>query len=142
MKKFLFVALCISLCLCLTACESEDSYLNVYEDGYYDASVEFSEHSHEMYEEGYKEAYRDFSEGIIWYEAIHYARQFSEWSPEEAMCVIDAYESGTLYYGSLPITEQDYKEAVESLYHYYEYFYNAMYKQDAECDYDNYESKP
>ena len=124
--KFLVLTMCLSLCFCLTACNGD--------------SIDVSEYGYEMYEAGYDEAYGDF-EDIIQYKAIKYARNFSEWHPEEAMCIIDAYESGDFYYGSATITEEDYKEAVASLYHYYAYFYSSMYKQDAECGYYDYESK-
>ena len=127
----------------LTSCEVaktyEDGYYEGFDDGYFDASMEYDGHSFEMYAKGYDESYGDFVEGVIEYKAIRYVREGSEWHPEEAMCIIDCYEKGLNYCGNYPITEKDYKEAVKSLYRYYEYFYNAWYKDDVECDYDFYD---
>lgn len=142
--KIIFsIALSVALLFCLLSCETaktyEDGYIDGCSDGHFFASEEFSEHSWEMYKKGYNEAYDDFVYGIIDNQAIHYARKFSEYHPEEAMCIIDCYKNGTRYWGKLPITDADYSAAVESLYRYYEYFLNAWYNDDAECDYDDYE---
>lgn len=126
------------LFFCLSSCGNQKTYDDGYEDGYadghYDASNALSDHGFDLYQEGYEEAYEDFVYGIIEYEAVHYAKDHGGWHPEEAMCIIDAYEKGQDSY-----TEKDYKDAVRSLYYYYAYFYDARYKDDVECGYDFYE---
>lgn len=142
MKKFLILAMCVFLCFALTSCESESeseiesAYLSGYDDGYSLASDIMLEYGRNRYAAGYDEAYNDLK-WIADDNAVHYAREHSKWHPEEAMCVIDAYESGNYYYGKDPITEKDYKEAIKSLYYYSSYFYYEMYENEMECDYDN-----
>lgn len=142
-NKILSIALCGVLIFCLLSCEKqktyEDGYNDGYEDGYFDASNELSDYGFDMYQEGYDEAYGDFVYGIIEDEAVHYAVEHGGWHPEEAMCIIDCYEKGYDYCESLLITEEIYKDAVKSLYCYYEYFFNAWYKDDVVCEYDFYE---
>ena len=144
-KIMLSVALCLGLIFGLSSCIDsqayEDAYFDGYEDGRFDASSEFRSHSFEMYLNGYDEAYRDFADTVFSDYAIWYAREFSEYHPEEAMCIIDCYERGERYCGQLPITEEDYKDAIESLYRYYEYFLNGMYKDDIDCGCDFYYRK-
>ena len=126
-------ALCLILLyltLCLTSCDkveansyyeyndSDHYYWEGYEDGR-DSGYD------EGYAEGYAEAQSHFYETVNYY-AVHYAREHSKWHPEEAMCIIEAYENGVSY-GSTTVTETEYKEAVESLYHYSQYFYYEMY---------------
>ena len=132
LKSFFVIALCVFL----TACYEGDGYESGYDDGCSAARDELSEYGYEMYKRGYDEAYRDIVEEIIDYEAVHYARNFSNWHPEEAMGIIDCYESGDRYYGDIPITEEDYRDAIKSLYHYYAYFYSALYEDDIKCSYD------
>ena len=144
MKKFfktgIGIALCIALIFCLPSCRvsksNGDDYMKGYDDGYLDGISMNSEEEFMKYMCGYEEAYDDFVEGVINNKAISYAREESAWHPEEALCIIDWYEKGYSYCGNYPITENDYKEAVKSLYRYYEYFYNARYEDDVECDYD------
>lgn len=110
---------CLSL---LTACAEESTYSYSYEDGYEDGYNDGQEEGYDNgYWEGYSEAESDF-DNIIEYDAVHYAREYSEWHPEEAMCVIDAYRRGEA------VTEADYNEAIESLYRYCQYLYYDMYK--------------
>lgn len=92
----------------------EDGYHYGYSDGYFDGS-------HEAEDECYY--------GWLEDEGISYARQFSEWSPEEAMQVIEAYHKNEAFWddGSSP-THDEYTDAIESLYRFYEYFYCAMYE--------------
>ena len=141
-KVILVASLCVVLLLCLSSCEQEqtyeDGYIDGYSDGRYDAKEAASDHSFEMYKEGYDEAYIDFVESVICGEAVHYAVEHGGWHPEEAMSIIDAY-NGQWSYGELPITEKDYKDAVSSLYYYYDYFYNAQYQDKMNCGYDFYE---
>ena len=134
LEGILGITLCVVLIFCLSSCRTQKTN----EDGYGDGNTSYhSRHSGEMYQEGYNEAYRDFVYDIIQYEAVRYAVEHGGWHPEEAMAIIDAYENGQSYYGT--ITEKDYKDAVRSLYCYYEYFYNAFYEDDVDCGYENYE---
>ena len=145
MKTVVSVLLLISVLLSCAACSCkqektyEDGYKDGYADGHYDANSANANHSFEMYQEGYNEACGDFIYKVIDSEAVHYAVEHGGWHPEEAMCIIDAYENGQASYGELPITEKDYKDAVSSLYYYYDYFYSARYKDKLDCDYDYYE---
>lgn len=143
LKIFLSIALCVVLIFCLSSCRKQKTYEEGYNDGYengnFDANDALSDFGFEMYGKGYEEAYGDFVYGIIEYKAIKHARTFSTFHPEEAMCVIDCYEKGYAYCGSLLITDEIYKDAVESLYRYYDYFYSARYKEDTECDYEYYD---
>jgi len=127
MKKLFIAILMLSIFICLTSsCKRSEyamerdairevAYNNGYETGY-----------GEGYYEGYTDAFGHFSE-IVNYDAVHYAREYSEWHPEEAMCIIKAYESGELAFGNMQVSEKDYKEAIESLYRYFEYLYYDKY---------------
>ena len=42
-----------------------------------------------------------------------------------------------MFYGKTSITENDYKDAVKTLFYYYEYFYGKHYDTEIECDFDN-----
>lgn len=132
MKKFnicLCVILCISLIICLISCgrsiyemEQDAKRESIYNQGY---EVGYQEGEWEGFANGRNEANNDF-EWIIGFDAVDYAREYSGWHPEEAMCIIQAYEAGKPY-GDTVITEQIYKDAVESLYRYCEYIYYKMY---------------
>lgn len=139
MKKFIALLLITTMFFCFTSCEEEKTYDDGFDDGFAEAEYYFSEKSHEMYYEGYREAYRDFVEEVIHDAAVAHARKYSEFHPEEAMCIISCYEKGKSYCGSLLITDKRYNEAITSLYHYYEYFYIAQYKEDVDCGYDFYD---
>ena len=93
-------------------------YDNGYEDGY-----------EAGYEWGYIQAEDEYNYyGWLEEEGIHYARKYSEWSPEEAMYVIRAYQDNEpLYHNAVP-SEEEYIDAVESLFRFYEYFLYAMYE--------------
>lgn len=142
LKIMLSFALYIILAFCLSSCKTvksyEEGYNEGFEDGHFYATEELTGHSFEMYQNGYDEAYRDFVFDIIQSEAIDYARNFGGYGPEEAMCIIDSYKRGDSYWGKTPITEAEYIDAVETLYHYYEYFFIAMYEDDTYCDFDFY----
>ena len=87
-----------------------DSYDSAYYDGYYD---------------GYDDCYRDFCT-IIYDDAENYSCE-SGCHPEDALAIIDSYEGRTTYWeGPLP-TEEEYHDAIESLYYFYEYFYGEYF---------------
>jgi hypothetical protein len=113
MKKLVSIVACVVLIFGLSSCEENKK-----------SALSRSE----LYEAGFKEAYGEFYHAID-YEAVHYAKDNGGWHPEEAMCIIDAYENGEGY------TEEEYREAVRSLYCFYEYFYNSWYKEVVDCDY-------
>ena len=96
---------------------SSSGYDKGYDEGHDDG---YNDGYNNGYDEGYSEALTYF-ESIIEYDAIHYARENSDFHPEEALCIIDDYENGT------PVTEEDYNEAIESLYRYCEYLYYKEY---------------
>lgn len=140
MKKFVvFLFIIITMSFVFASCEETKTYDDGYDGGFLEAEYYFSDKAHEMYYEGYQEAYRDFVDEVIFYEAVWHAREHSEFHPEEAMCIISCYEKGKSYCGTLQITDKIYKEAVASLYHYYEYFYLAQYENDVDCGYDFYD---
>ena len=76
------------------------------------------------YEEGHSDGYATirFSRS----DAEHYACSNSLYHPEEAMMIIDAFENNEPFWsnGEAP-SQQDYMDAVRSLYYFYEYFYNG-----------------
>lgn len=131
-KRIAGIALCLVLAFCLPSCErkntTNDEYYGDYHDGYvdgYDDAVSEND-IYEAYREGYNDAYSRFEDGVL-SDAIDYVKKYSEWHPEEALCIIDAYESGELAFGQMIVSEEDYKEAIKSLYHYYEYYYNSCF---------------
>lgn len=106
--------------------EYSDDYTVEYDKGFdagYDFGYDFG------YDEGFDAAYSDF-ENAVSRDAIFFVRETCEWHPEEAVCIIESYENGEEYYGNYQITEKDYKDAVESLCRYYDYFYSQLYEED------------
>lgn len=121
----------------------EDGYEAGYIDGYAEAQLEVGDLCEKEFSDGYEMGYDDgFVEGseegwidnieeparYIEEEAVHYAREHSGCHPEEAMVIIYSYQNKELLHDdrSLP-TQDEYIEAIESLYRFYEYFYGAMY---------------
>lgn len=123
MKKIISLIAVLALTvICLTACGLEP-YKSDYDEGYdygYDYGYERG------YEDGYEEGKLDGS--VLEEEGIHYAREHSGWSPEEAMYIIDAYQNDKPFWkdGSPP-SHKDYLEAIESLIYFYDYFFSAKY---------------
>ena len=126
--------MCAILCLSLSSCERsiyameqdakrEAAYNEGYDVGYEEGQWDgHTDGWHEGYDEGHKDACADFEE-IINYDAVFYAKEYSEFHPEEAMQIIELYESEEAI-----ITESEYKEAVKSLFYYSKYFYHDLYK--------------
>lgn len=135
MKRIITLLLIATMFFCFTSCNEK---IKTYDDGYEDGYRAAQEVNEDLYQRGYDDAYRDFDEGVINYYAVWYAKKYSDFHPEEAMCIISCYNKGKSYCGSLLITDKRYNEAITSLYHYYEYFYIAQYKEDVACDYDFY----
>ena len=134
MKK-ITVMLVVLIALCyLSACTQEtyeDGYADGYADGFLDAKFEMEYLADEKFLDGYDIGYSDGQMDVEWleYEAIHYARQYSEWSPEEAVSIIRAYQNNDPFWrdGSSPRNEE-YLDAIESLIYFYDYFFCARYK--------------
>lgn len=135
MRKLTVLFATLMVLCSLSAC-SVETYEDGYRDGYSDAEFEMGYLAEEEfqagydigYDVGYYEAEKEYSYyGWLEDEAIHYARKYSEWSPEEAMWVIESYQSKKPIDGTLPSYEE-YLDAIESLYRFYEYFYYAMYE--------------
>ena len=145
MKK-LIAMIVISMVLCsLSACTQEyyeDGYELGYEHGYregcsdteiemeYLLDEEFIDGYHWGYQEGYKEAeieYSDYRE--LEEKAIRYAREYSEWTPEDALVIIEAYYHNEPFNedGSPP-SKEDYLGAIDSLLYFYDYFYSRKYE--------------
>lgn len=130
----LFFSVCVS-----SACEPKNyevGYEEGYNDGYSDAKYDLEYLIEEKFSDGYDIGYDD-GQSDAWdelgadyeYEAIHYARKNSGWSPEEAWGLIESYQNNEPFYqdGSSP-SEQDYLNAIESLIYFYDYFYSSRYK--------------
>lgn len=142
MKRFVATLVLFALSICLLSCSQGRTYEDGYEDGYADGySTAESDMQYLMeeeflygydigYDDGYREAEDEYNDyGWLEDEAIHYAREYSEWSPEEAMSVIEAYQNNEPFWqdGSPP-SHEEYLDAIESLIRFYEYFYCAMYE--------------
>ena len=138
MKKLIAVLVSLASVICLVSCGNirsyDDGFEDGYDDGYSDAVLKMEKKFSYWYDEGYWEGSR---EGWIDYlekpgryleeEAVHYAREYSQWHPEEAMAIIQSYQNKEPLDGAIP-TYEEYIDAIESLLRFYEYFYCAMYK--------------
>lgn len=142
MKRFVTTLVLFALSICLLSCSQGRTYEDGYEDGYADGystaesdmqylmEEEFLDGYDIGYDDGYREAEDEYNDyGWLEDEAIHYVREYSEWSPEEAMSVIEAYQNNEPFWqdGSPP-SREEYLDAIESLIRFYEYFYCAMYE--------------
>ena len=138
MKRFISIIALFAFSVCLLSCSHKGSYEDGYADGYSDAKSEMQYLMEEEfldgydigYDDGYRKAEEEYDDyGWLEHEAIHYARKYSEWSPEEAMSVIEAYQNKEPFWqdGSPP-SHDEYLDAIESLFRFYEYFYCAMYE--------------
>lgn len=113
--------------------DSESIYQDAYDSGYnigYDRGREVG------YEAGYDDgaSYGWFDDianpaSYLEDEAVDYVRKYCEWHPEEAMTIIEAYQSGIPAFEGDPVPSyQEYLEAIESLKYFYIYFYNREYE--------------
>ena len=142
MKRFVTTLVLFALSICLLSCSQGRTYEDGYEDGYADGystaesdmqylmEEEFLDGYDIGYDDGYREAEDEYNDyGWLEDEAIHYVREYSEGSPEEAMSVIEAYQNNEPFWqdGSPP-SREEYLDAIESLIRFYEYFYCAMYE--------------
>ena len=126
MRKILTFVVVFAITMGLSAC-SLDPYKSDYDEGYdFGYEVGYDYGYERGYEDGYDEGKLDGS--ALEEEGIHYAREHSGWSPEEAMYVIEAYQTGKSCWkdGSLP-SHEEYLDAIESLIYFYDYFYSVKY---------------
>lgn len=102
------------------------AYSDGYDDGYSDGyDVGYEEACHDIYSLGRSEYDEGFSDAIIG--AEEYASENSEWNPEKALEVIEAYNSQTpLLDGKAP-SQTEYEEAVSTLWYFCEYFYGVHF---------------
>ena len=135
MKQTAAMLTVLMLVLCLSAC-SKPTYEEGYEDGYSDAESDMQylieEECLEWYDMGYDDGWVDNIGEIGRYfeeEAVDYVREYCEWHPEEAVCIIEAYQNNESFYedGSPP-SRQDYLDAIDSLVYFYNYFYGSYYE--------------
>ena len=106
---------------------SGDEEIRTYDTGYEEGkSIGYDIGYDDGYNMGYEEGKNLISESED--DATKYAKRFSEWHPEEAMMIIDAYENNEPFLGDSPPSENDYRNAIQSLYHFYEYYYCGMYE--------------
>ena len=122
----------LCLCSCSIKCQDTSRHSDGYLQGYADAM--------EQREEQCEDAIQNFVDNIkctdtygdvalmLQEDAIDYVRETCDWHPEEAIYIIQAYESGEKYYGSHLITEADYHEAIRTLCRFYSYFLEQEYK--------------
>ena len=129
-KVAALVVVCFIVMCSLSACSKEtydDAYEDGYNDGYSDAEFEMEDRLQDWYDFGYDEGQMDGH--LLEEEAIEYVREHCDFHPEEAMEVIEAYHDNKPFWGDdSPPSHEEYLEAIESLYLFYEYFYCAMYE--------------
>lgn len=117
----------------LSGCSSssyEKGYEAGYREGFSDAEVMFDYDMDsiidEQYYAGYMRGYNRIDDSFS--DAEIYALDRSEFSPEEAMMVIDSYENGTPFWNDEdPASEEDYQNAVRTLYYFYQYYFNGEF---------------
>lgn len=118
MKKIISLIAVLALTvICLTACGEPQK--SEYDEGY-DAGFE------KGYGAGYEEGQADGS--VVEESAVEYVRERSDFLPEEAVAIIEAYQAGKPYWndGSSP-SQDDYLEAVGSLVYFCDYFFSREY---------------
>lgn len=115
----------------------ENGYSEGYEQGYkwgYDDGYRYGKE--DGFTEGYDEAKSEYGDyESLEMDAVDFVRKHSEWHPEEAIYIIEAYRNGGDYCGYVP-TKEDYDDAIESLSKFYEYFYFGMYNSN-DTTYEN-----
>lgn len=128
MKHLLVVIFLVSVLL--SGCKN-NSYNSGFKEGYAAAKAEIGDQIDHQLEEIYLEGYSDGFAGIASSrtDAEYYAMDRSEFSPEEAMMIIDAYESNSPFWrNGDPPSYQDYANAARTLYHFYEYYFNGEFR--------------
>lgn len=126
MKKisvFLVIVFLLSGCSTHTY---EDGYKDGYSDAKFELEAEYELYLDERYLDGYSHGFDRVANSKS--DAESYACDRSVYHPEEALMIIDAYESEEPYWrNGDPITQQDYSDAARSLYYFYEYYFNGEF---------------
>ena len=121
-------------CVCLSACSSESMYTQhqydeAYEQGYFDGMQDAEADSWYSVdapdEAAYTEEQIKDSFGWMMDDAHSHAIDFGGLHPEEAWGIIEDYHNGSTEFFEDPPTEEEYKEAVNSMIGFYEYFYSG-----------------
>lgn len=129
-KRKAFIAVLFLLAVCVAICA--DFFCRnthprneppVYDSGYNDGLSIGREIG---YDEGYADGYNTIS--LSRSDAENYACENSPYHPEDAVRIIDAFESNEPFWndGKIP-SQQDYIDAVHSLYYFYEYYFNGEF---------------
>lgn len=142
MKKLIIVLVSLALVVCLVSCGNirtyDDGFEDGYEEGFFDATLEFDH----VYSRGFDNGYEiGFEDGYISAEDEHeydvqsaaeradmYASYNSEWSVYEALQIVGV-KHGFMSPGEdtdMP-TNQEYKDAIKTLYLFCEFFDSKMY---------------
>ena len=142
------LTVCVLVVCLLLSCHYEGTYDEGYSEGYddgysdgkFDMQSDVEDGILDGYDTGYHDGYcegRDYgwidnAEEIGRYfeeEAVDYALDHSEWHPEEAWMIIEAYQNNEpLHEGGSTPSRQDYLDAIDSLIYFYDYFYSARYE--------------
>lgn len=132
MKKFIATLSIIVFTGCLLlSCDSEmtydDGFDAGYDQGYWDASIEFDGDYSRGYEDGYSEGYwigssdHGYNSHEILEAAYDYAREKTGWSVYEAWNSILIYHAGTDPDGFAIPTKEEYLQCVNTLVLFCEY---------------------
>lgn len=133
LSRLLLIVLGIfCLCSCSVKDESMPAQSADYQQGYADAMdqcEQLCEDAVQNYIDDIKhtDTYADVAL-LLQEDAVDYVREGCDWHPEDALCIVRAYEKGEKYYGSHLITEEDYQEAIRALCRFYSYFLDQEYK--------------
>lgn len=95
--------------------------------GYDEARSEYEINPDDEYFSGFSDTSIEIIQNVD-ANAIDYARENSEWSPEEALWNVDMYLNNKPDVGGYYCSEEEFYESVVTLSRYYEYFYSEMYK--------------
>jgi flagellar biosynthesis/type III secretory pathway protein FliH len=99
-----------------------DGYSEGFDDGYGEGYEEGRDYGYELGREDF-----DRIESIV-DDAVSRAKTYSEWHPDEALEIIYCYENKEAFWDNgSPPTYDEYLDAIDSLYGFYEYFYNGWY---------------
>ena len=142
MKKLIAVLVSLALVVCMVSCGNirtyDDGFEDGYDEGYFDATLEFEN----MYSRGFDNGYEiGFEDGYLSAEDEHeldvqsaaeradkYASYYSEYGLYEALQIVGV-KNGFMSPGEdtdMP-TNQEYKDAIKTLYLFCEFFDSKMY---------------
>ena len=143
MKKFISVfTVFILLVFSLLSCSPKKTYDDGFEDGYSEASSKYEDHysrgvesGYDIgYDEGYATAEADHEKDILnaVERACRYASYNSEWGLYEALQIVGVRQGFmSLGDGSEMPTDQEYTDAIKTLYLFCEFFDSEKYDTSA-----------